>query len=81
MSDPLSLERAILPPEDFEKLIQHLDRADAALNPTRELCARCGQVAHGRASINGTSYCHPSNPDRPDCYHIVTVFGGSEADQ
>lgn len=50
---------------------------DYRLNPRRELCARCGQVARGSGWANGKRYCHPNDLLAPDCYHIVTVVEAS----
>lgn len=47
-------------------------------------CDHCGRTAgdyaggSAAASLgDGTEYrfCHPNEPDRPDCYHLVTVHG------
>ena len=49
----------------------------------RHTCAHCGQVCgdyeggyacitRGGAVIH---LCHPNDPDRPDCYHLVTIAG------
>ena len=45
------------------------------LNPTRQPCARCGLVARGSAQIQmpgeqAKRYCHPDDPDAPDCYTL-----------
>lgn len=38
-------------------------------------CGRkCGESAGGSASVNGIQVCHPNEPGRPDCYHMVTVY-------
>lgn len=50
---------------------------DYRLNPRRELCARCGEVARGSGWANGKRYCHPNDLLAPDCYHIVTVVEAS----
>lgn len=43
------------------------------------LCAHCGRVCGdrigGHASVEGQPVCHPNFSDRPDCYHLVTVYG------
>jgi DNA-binding IscR family transcriptional regulator len=38
-----------------------------SLNPRREKCARCGEVAKGSAWINDERYCHSDDP-YPTCY-------------
>ena len=45
-------------------------------DPTlRDQCAHCGQPLAGAATVQGQRVCHPSDPDRPDCYRLVTVYG------
>ena len=47
------------------------------------LCDHCGREmgdfagGFGSVSHDGRTYhlCHPNMPDRPDCYHLVTVYG------
>ncbi len=48
------------------------------LNPCRVLCARCGQVARGLASIGDKRYCHPDDPDAPDCYTLQHYENAAE---
>lgn len=44
-----------------------------------ETCAHCGRFCQnttgGYASVGQLSVCHPNVPDRPDCYHMITVYG------
>jgi hypothetical protein len=44
------------------------------LNPTGELCGRCGKPAAGYAFINGVRYCHGDGdleyPHAVTCYEI-----------
>lgn len=44
-----------------------------------QICAHCGRVCGdamgGLASVEDGQYvCHPNFSDRPDCYHLVTVY-------
>ena len=39
----------------------------SARNPRGELCALCGNVAQGFATIDGDRYCH-GDDERPTCY-------------
>lgn len=45
---------------------------------TTKTCAHCGRNcgdhAGGMASVDGQPVCHPNFSDRPDCYHLVTVY-------
>jgi hypothetical protein len=34
----------------------------------------CDNIADGYASIDGQPVCHPNFSDRPDCYHLITVY-------
>lgn len=48
-------------------------------------CGRTmGDFAGGASSVSGSRYgdgkttyrlCHPNDPQRPDCYRLVTVYG------
>lgn len=42
------------------------------------MCAHCGRVCGdadgGYASVGEFTVCHPNAADRPDCYHLVTVY-------
>lgn len=40
-------------------------------------CGRpCGDLAGGYAVVPGNvRVCHPNEPDRPDCYRLITVYG------
>lgn len=45
-----------------------------------ETCVHCGRICHdpkgGYASVGPQlPVCHPNVPDRPDCYHMITVYG------
>ncbi len=38
-------------------------------------CGRkCGDTNGGSGSVQGSKLCHPNEPGRPDCYHMVTVY-------
>lgn len=42
-----------------------------------ETCAHCGRQTQDYAggwarNGEGQALCHPNDPDRPDCYHLVT---------
>ena len=38
-------------------------------------CGRkCGDMAGGSGEVQRTKLCHPNEPGRPDCYHMVTVY-------
>lgn len=41
-------------------------------------CVHCGRKccdpAGGSASVQDFWLCHPNEPNRPDCYHMVTVY-------
>lgn len=41
-------------------------------------CVHCGRVMNdyngGHGGYNGLPLCHPNAPNRPDCYHMVTVY-------
>ena len=44
------------------------------------VCAHCGRICRdyngGGASVPpGHIVCHPNQPGRPDCYHLITVYG------
>lgn len=44
-----------------------------------ENCVHCGRLCRnfdGGYASAGKDYalCHPNAPDRPDCYHMVTVY-------
>lgn len=43
-----------------------------------KVCAHCGRIcgdhAGGYASVDGQFVCHPNFSDRPDCYHLITVY-------
>jgi hypothetical protein len=34
---------------------------------------RCGDTAGGFGQVDGQPVCHPSEPGRPDCYHLTTA--------
>ncbi len=46
------------------------------------ICDHCGRTmgdfagGSGRLTRAGTTFrfCHPNDPSRPDCYHLVTVW-------
>lgn len=38
------------------------------------ICARCGNPAEGFAYVGNDRFCHPDDPEKPDCYHLVTVY-------
>lgn len=44
----------------------------------RQVCVHCGRrmgdTAGGFGSISGQPVCHPNSPDRPDCYHLATIY-------
>lgn len=52
---------------------------------TCDHCGRvCGDLAGGHGTVSGLKYspeglkrtfhlCHPNEPNRPDCYHLVTT--------
>ena len=38
-------------------------------------CGRvCGDMAGGSGGVGEYKLCHPNEPGRPDCYHLVTVY-------
>jgi hypothetical protein len=38
-------------------------------------CGRvCGDYAGGLASVERLPVCHPNDNNRPDCYHLITVY-------
>jgi hypothetical protein len=36
------------------------------------MCTRCGQQQRGSASIDGLPFCHPDDPELPDCYTLTS---------
>lgn len=42
------------------------------LNPERDLCALCGDIAEGFASINDERYCH--GEQFPTCYELAQAL-------
>jgi hypothetical protein len=47
------------------------------VDPTK--CVHCGRVTNNYdggygGSHSGLPLCHPNTYDRPDCYHMVTVY-------
>lgn len=46
------------------------------MNSTCVHCGRsCDDPAGGWSGVAaGSRLCHPNGPDRPDCYHMVTVY-------
>lgn len=44
-------------------------------------CAHCGRTTDGRggntvwARAQGARLCHPDEKNRPDCFHLVTLYG------
>lgn len=59
-------------PERWDQL------TDFPPNANPMLCAHCGRVmgdyAGGSATAKGERVCHPNDPDRPQCYDLVTRF-------
>ena len=47
-------------------------------------CVHCGRSCQttmgGYASIGQQPVCHPNVPGRPDCYHMITVYGHQTED-
>lgn len=41
-------------------------------------CVHCGRMMGdyegGYGTYNNLPLCHPNAPERPDCYHMVTVY-------
>lgn len=50
----------------------------------KDSCVHCGRGCNnwhgGFASIGSLPVCHPNAPGRPDCYHMVTVYGHPTTD-
>lgn len=42
-------------------------------------CDHCGEDQDGYSSLTRGSktyyFCHPDDPNKPDCYRLVTVYG------
>lgn len=61
----------------------HLDNCRNADGPR---CVHCGRTDDGRggntvwARVGDARLCHPDDKSRPDCYHLVTVYGHQLAD-
>jgi len=56
-----------------------LAKSKAKLPVTGRRCAhcerRCDNFAGGFARVNSKPLCHPNATGRPDCYHLVSVYG------
>lgn len=44
----------------------------------KDTCAHCGRKCNsyegGYASVGYSPVCHPNVAERPDCYHMITVY-------